>query len=1100
MRIPKLLLIVFLLVTATYSMAQNVTPMAERDGVRLRKVVPDTSVATGQTFSYNLFISVPPGLDSIRVFDVLPAGVVFHGISSMQPSLGTPTITTPAVGTNGTIRFRWIATTTTYSGMVSVVVSFPNGVTCNGLEAFNDLNAEWWRNRVYDKMATTRVRTRAIATNPWRIAKNVLGLPSVGGSCPYQTSSNEIRYRIRVYKIAGVTGQLNLVNGVVHDTLPAGAVLVGAPSCVSQSGNVLTWNIGDMSALPNLNYVDCEFTVQYPVGTTTVNNSATLSGTLGTASQPCGTVSTSSAVCVNIVPPVNSGTFTKSVSTTGQPGCGGKYYITIKNTGTETATFTIRDTMPNHILLDGVAPMTGVTILGNIVTVTGTLTPGQVRTIVIDFTVDINTALNTSITNCAYAELSSPAGDTTFTACRTFVTIVPEVKVCVWKQVCNKQAAYEIGDTLRYRLRIQNTGGVPLTGGVVSDVLSPNLAYVGNVAYDSSNNWNVPCENAAVNHWAGVSASHSGNTVTFNLPAIAPTCQDAFYNNCGAYGSPLVPFYFIEFDVRVVDTAALGNTPNLFTLSANGLTTITSNTDFVNIVGSLGIGAKKEVSANGGSTWSTSVVSTPGATVHYRLRSNIDVGSVGLRHMSFVDLLPRNNNSTTDHFLLTTCGNRGSDFDMTVIAPVSTTPSATGFNNAGGYASVNLFNPAPFAGVLFSGCGTSANTWNTTINAGDRNIGYYFGYNGIGSGSPATAIFSAKVSPSAQANTKACNTFALIGFVKYLFNTSSVPTTSFVSSLPVESETACVEINEVVRPCIEKLDYKVECKGKNTAGNQQYTISISGDNINPSGNTIKLTSPEGSFSPTSFSIPFGAFSVTSMFTDLPPVVSGSSIMVYISLYKTNSLLCIDSMEVKLPKCPDEEDCCTGFIHEFLEQSVTYDVEKDQVYLNGCVKAGPEKIQNFSYTIVSAEREIFCEKERPRTERIYGDILYSGLNISMFPGFSQWLDEITREVKWGKYKECYNLMEETLCYRSIFAFPPPPQPCEACYDVLKFAVRYSFTDCKCLTCDTIIHYTVTRRCRERSEFVKANTTPIPSFFTNRQVTVSKTGNNLQAPKK
>lgn len=1103
MRIPKLLLAILLLLCSKYSFEQNATLFAELQGVRLKKVVSDTSIATGQTFSYSLYISVPAGYDSVQVFDNLPSGVVFHSISAIPASLGTPTVTLPTVGTNGTVRLWWPTTTMPLNGMITVTVSFPNGITCNGDSVLNRLDAAWRISGRDYKLNTTRVKTRAIANNPWHIAKNTLGLPATSGGC-FASDTTLIRYRIRVYKNVGSTGQLNLVNGVVHDTLPAGAVLVGSPSCVTQSGNVLTWNIGDLSALPNLNYVDCEFSIQYPSGTTAVTNSATLDGGLGSSTRSCGTVSTTSSVCVVIQDVVN-GSFYKSVSTTGQPGCGGRYVIGITNTSTDPATLTIRDTVPPELTITSVssspAGALSFSILpGNIVVANSTtpINTNQGVALIINFTISSTTPLGTVITNCTYDTLTTTAGTLPVKRCATFTVNVPGARACVWKQVCNKKASYTIGEIFRYRLRVQNTGGVPLAGGSITDVLSPNLQYQGNPSYHSANSWNVAC--GAVNTWSGVSVSNSGNTVTFTLPTIASTCQDVFYGNCGANGSPLVPFYFIEFDVKVVDTAALGNTPNAFVLSATGLTTITSNTDFVNIVGSLGMGANKDVSVDGGNSWSTSAISSPGGTVQYRLKSSIDVGSVGLRHMSFVDLLPRNNNNTSDHFLLTPCANRGSAFDITVAAPIGTSPAATSFNNPGTYASVNLFNPTPFAGVLFSGCGTSSDTWASSISGGDRNIGYYFGYNGIGSGSPASAIYSAQISSAAQASTKACNTFALIGYIKYLLNSSSVPATSFISTLPVESPIACVEIQEVVRPCIEKLDYKVECRGKSRAGYQQYAISIWGDNINASGNTIKLTSPEGSFSPTTFSIPFGAFSVTSMFTDLPPVVSGSSIMVYISLYKTNSLLCIDSMEVKLPKCPDEEDCCTGFIHEFLEQSVTYDVEKDQVYLNGCVKAGPEKIQNFSYTIVSAEREIFCEKERPRTERIYGDILYSGLNISMFPGFSQWLDEITREVKWGKYKECYNLMEETLCYRSIFAFPPPPQPCEACYDVLKFAVRYSFTDCKCLTCDTIIHYTVTRRCRERSEFVKANTTPIPSFFTNRQVTVSKTGNNLQAPKK
>jgi uncharacterized repeat protein (TIGR01451 family) len=1069
MKIPKSFLFVLLLLFTHCAIGQNETPVEEKDGVRLKKVVPDTSIATGQGFSYYLHLQVPAGLDSINISDVLPAGVVFHSIT-IPASLGSPTVTTPAPNTNGTIRLHWVATTAILNGMATVTVSFPNGITCNGAFAANRIDAEWWRNRVYDKMSTRTVGTRAIATNPWRIEKKVLGLPNVGGACPFNSVDTVITYNIRVYKVNGDVGQLNMTGGVVRDTLPPGAFLVGTSSCVTQVGNVLIWNIDSLSALPNYNAVNCTFSVSYPAGTTSVINKATLTGDLGPRAAPCGSFSANSSVCVNIVPPSPGGVFNKTVSTTGQPGCGGRYVLSARNTGTAPATLTIRDTIPSYLTVGTitVSPAGALSFTYNPVThvltatTTGTIAINQTVSVTVNFTISNTTPLGIAITNCAYDTLTSTAGTITGRPCATFNTNVPPAKACVWKQVCNKRQSYAIGDTIRYRLRVQNTGGIALTGGVITDVLSGNLQYIGGISTDSSLFWNNPCTNAPGGDWGGVTSSVAGNTVTFNLPPIPAICQTAFYNGCGAYGSPLVPFYFIEFNVRVVDTAALGNTPNAFSFSATGIPAFNSNIDLVNITGILGLGATKEVS-NDGNTWSSATTSSPGGTISYRLKSNINPGSVGLRHMSFVDLLPRNNNGSSDHFILTPCNNRGSAFDVTYLAPIGTSPAATGFNNAGTYASVNLFNPTPFAGTLFNGCGTSANTWNTGIAAGDRNLGYYFDYNGIGSGSPAVADFSAKVSGSAAENTSACNSFALIGFVKYLYNTSSVPTTNFVSGLPVESNTACVTVTNVVKPCIDKLDYKIECLGKNALGFQQYAIDISGVNVDPAGTNIALSSPEGSVSPNNFSVPLGSFVASTVFTDIAP--ANNPIHIFITLLNKDNKICRDTLEVKLPECREEKDCCTDFIHEFLEQSVSYDVDKDQVYLVGCVRAGPAKIQNFGYTIVSAERQIFCEGRAFEPERIYGDIVYGGLNMNMYPGITQTLDYFTREIKWGKYQECYNLMEEPLCYRSIFAFPAPPLPCSACYDVLTFSVRYTFTDCNCLTCDTVISYSIKRQCKE-----------------------------------
>lgn len=1076
MKIPKLSLFVLLLFASLISSGQNVTPEATNDGVRLRKVTPDTAKATGAPFHYQLQITIPPGLDSIRVLDILPAGLVFHSIGTIPASLGAPVVTTPAPNTSGPINLRWGPSAVTRNGNIFVNVSFPNGITCNNLVVANRLEAVWWRNGVVRKLETEYVRTRAIAVNPWRIEKKVLGLANVGGACPYRTSDTVITYNIRVFKandpIFAPDGQLNLVNAVVRDTLPPGASLVGSSSCVTQVGNVLIWNIDSLAATVQFNAVNCQFSVSYPTGTTTVINSATLSGDLGPRANPCGSFSTSSKVCVTIVPPEAGGIFNKTVSTTGQPGCGGKYTISVKNTGTVAATTTIIDTIPANLNV-GVITVNPAGALNyfydpvtHILTAStpagSSIGQGLAVSIVVNFIIDSSTPLNVAVTNCANFTLSSSAGTVNGRRCVTFNTNVPPAIACIWKQVCNKKIHYNIGDTIRYRLRVQNTGGIALTGGIIRDTLSPNLQYIGNVTFDSAMTWNTPCKKVTTFNWQNVSVSSSNNIVNINLPSIPPTCQTAFYGNCGAYGSPLVPFYFIEFDVRVADTAALGNTPNRFWFKADSIQPFSSNTDFVNIAGYLGITAVKEVSVDG-TSWSNNVASTPGALVNYRLRSNIEVGSVGQRHMSFVDLLPLNNNGLSDHFLLTTCGARGSAFNMSYVATLAASPAVTGYNNAGAYARVNLFNPTPFTDTLFSGCGTSTNLWGAGLSGGERNVGFYFGSTGIGSGAQASVTFSAKVAPDAKVNTTACNTFALNSYTKYLFNTSTVASTAFVPSLPLESDPACVTVTNVVKPCIDKLDYKIECLGKNALGFQQYAIDISGVNIDPAGTNIALSSPEGSVSPNNFTVPVGSFVASTVFTDVAP--ANNPIHIFITLLNADKKICRDTLEVKLPECREEVDCCTGFVHEFLEQSVRYDVDKDQVYLVGCVKAGPAKIQNFGYTIVAAERQVFCEGRAFEPERIYGDIVYGSLNMSMYPSIAQTLDYFTREIKWGKYQECYNLMDEPLCYRSILAFPAPPLPCSACYDVLTFSVRYTFTDCNCLTCDTVITYSIKRQCKE-----------------------------------
>jgi uncharacterized repeat protein (TIGR01451 family) len=1080
------------------SNAQNVQQVeASQGGVFLKKVVSDTVIQTGQPFTYYIYFTVPANVYNMRITDILPAGVVFKSIS-VPNGIGNPTVTTPAVDANGTVLIQWVLPELTplpasYSGIIAITVSFPNGITCNNTVARNSLTANW---SVCDRgpacgqtLTTSAVTTKAKAVNPWRIVKYPIGVLNNSGTCRYATADSIVNYYVYLYKDVGTTGQLNLVNGVITDVLPPGATLVStnlSSPTVTQVGNTLQFNVGNLSALPLYNYsAFWNFKIRYPSSQTTFNNKATLTGTLGRAEIPCGTINISDSVCIAKVQPVSNITFGKYAYTSGQPGCGGRYYIFVNNTGTQPVNVVIRDTVPSTIQVQTPLPtMSGFTstIVGNIITYTSTSTiaGGSGGGVYFDFTIPSNAVVGSTITNCAsIISTTTTAPITTLTrrSCASFVLSAPVAKACLWKEVCNKKTTYTIGETIRYRLRVQNIGGVPINAGaVVSDVLNSNLVYAGNATFNTSSAWNQAC-NSTSSNWGNVTTSVNGNTINFNLPSIAAVCQSTFFPNCGAYGTASVPFYFIEFDAKVVDTAALGNTPNNFTISGGGLVgTTTSNSDLVTIVGNLALNAIKEVSNS--DVWSNTLTANAGALINYRLRTNISAGSIGLRHVSFVDLLPQNVNGTSDSYILAPCFNRGSNFGITLNSTNSSTPTSLNYSNAGAYASVNLFNPTPFSSVLYTGCGTSTNNWASSQTLGDRNLGYYFGTNPIGTTSPASIIFSARINANAALNANACNTFAVTGFVKHLFNTSSTGTTSFVSTLPVESPTACVTIVPPVNPeiCLAKLAYDASCKGKDVNGNQTYSISINGTYNNPNGTQISLSSGQGNFDPSTFNTTSGGFNLSTLFTNLPPY--NSNIVVYLTLLGKEGKICKDSIKIELPRdCPVEEDCCTSFLHTVETRQPLYDPITNEVYLNGCFNAGPNKIQKFKYQIVSAERQVFCNERAQPKERIFGDIIYSDLSIPMFPGTAQTLTNFTREVNWGKFGECFDFNNESQCFKSVFVFTPPPSSCEQCYDVLKFGIRYTFTDCNCVTCDTVIYYEVTRRCNVFTKKEKKNETNI-----------------------
>jgi uncharacterized repeat protein (TIGR01451 family) len=889
--------------------AQSWVSEANSSGFTLKKVVSDTAIATGQNFSYTVYFSIPAGATNVTISDALPSSVTFQAIS-VTSACGSPVTTTPAVGSSGTVTLSWASVPSGCSGSFVITVQFPNGVTCNGASARNNVCMTGMLGGLTVDFCTGFVLTTAIASNPWNINKWVVGAGSQPGPCPKVTADSLITYQICVYKNVGVTGQLNMHNAVVYDTLPPGAMLVSSTCGATQSGNIVTWNIGAMSALPMYNTLCCSYTVLYPPSIfptgTQITNSATLQGVLGAPNSPCGPAQhTSQTTCVEIKT-VTSATMSKWVYTNGQPGCTGKYRIWICNNGSvPITTLTITDTIPSPLTglaLGTVSSGLLATLVGNVVTVTLStpLSPTQCRYFEVDFTIPISATIGTPVNNCAY--LSIP-GNPPLVACAPFTISAPAPTPCVWKEVCSKQPSYSPGSVFRYRLRVQNIGGQPLTGASITDVLDPNLEYVGNPSYYSATAWNAPCTN--VSNWPGVTLSQSGNTLNFSLPTIPATCQNIFYGHCGMYGAAGVPFYFIEFDVKVSDTSALGNIPNRFTIAGGNLSGPTlSNFDYVNVVGTSGFSLDKGVAIDT-TSWASSLNAAAGSNVNYRLNMTVAPGSVGLRHITFADLLPRDD-SPNDNLILGPCSPRGSAFNIGYTSPILTLPSAVSYRNTSSFANVNVFAPAGAPGSMFTtGCGT-AGSWAPGILSLDRNLGWYFGATPIGAGNNATVMFTATVDPSAHDHDIACNSFAANAAVRHLIN-SVLYTDQKTGNL--ESGLACVTAvkdTSVQTECFTVQAQSVISTGVDASGDCTYDIVISISNPGPA-TTGYFESSQGNVSPMMLSIPTGTSIDTLTFTDTPPVDSLICIR-YGILTATGLRILCDSICVDLPPCHDSDPC------------------------------------------------------------------------------------------------------------------------------------------------------------------------------------------------
>ena len=1185
-----LLCVSFLLGAFAPALSQQNPNIAEAThplGFFLKKVVSNTTICAGQTFSYTIYYSFPAGTQQVTITDQIPQPLLVQSVT-VNNACGTPSVTAPSPGTNGTVSIQWTSVPSGgCSGSLTIVVSFPNGTTCNGTTARNrvclvGIVKTPQGNQVAD-FCTPFVSTTAQATNPWQIQKQILGATWAGGNCSWKYAGDTVTYQIQVCKNnpspCGTFGQLNLVNGVVTDVLPSGAQFIGA-SCPNVSYNsatqTITWNVGNLSATQPYNCASCNITVYYPPSTfptnTQITNTATLSGQLGSAQNPCGQFTQNTSVCWTKVlppPPTTTASLWKWVSTNAQPGCGGYYYIRFCNTGNTTInSATIEDTIPSSLTITSTSPASGVTIstTGNIVTATlnSPLQPGQCCWFYVYFTISPTATPNSTITNCAWAQVPGLAP---MQSCASFVVNAPAPSACIQKEICSPQASYAPGQVIRVRFRLQNIGGQAINGATLTDNLNPNFEYIGNPTFYTSTSWNTPCNpQSGISPWSpSPSLSVSGQTITVSNITIPATCQNLFWNGCGFYGNTGVPYYWVEFDVKIRDTAALGNIPNFYTLSGGGLPQpVQSNTVLVLVTGNTGFTLDKSVAPDT-SNWQSSLTTNAGSTVYYRLRMNL-TGTVGLRHVTFVDLLPRNDGAS-DSKILQACGSRGSQYDVTYQSLLLSSPLVPSVysNAATTLANANAISAATGAPAnLFpNACGT-AGSWSPGAAAGSKNVGFYFGSGGIGTSTPPAVVFAGKLSSNAQPAQIACNTFAAGGAVRHYLNSTtsqdvpigplesgsvcvmidtssrcysvqlhgapvpvgvvstpkgnackyqitvsvsnpgaatqgcaysndgqvspasfSIPTGTSTLTLtfvdtPPQNNIACIifgipDASGMCQPCdtlcfdlrpcpqqdtccprFEKVNIK--CIGRDTAGNMTYSIVATG--TIPCNATLLISSPEGSFTPSAFSVGPGTFTIATTFTDLPPAAPGV-ITVYYTVMGQGVVLCRDSARVQLPPCPQQpRNCCDGWSRHI--QSTVKWFSNGSVQITGTISAGPAPIHRFAAAIVSAQRKRWCPIIPPPPsswQRIFGDFT-SGWLIPA-PGAPQMLAPYTRQLVWeGPIPDsCVNWSQPPASFQLNALFPAPS--IGKCGDTLRFTVRYTFTDCECRTCDTLITYTIIR---------------------------------------
>lgn len=922
-------------------------------GYSIKKVVSNTTIASGVNFSYTILFTAPAGATTVSIQDAIPASLV--AVSVPPPAIVNGV--TPVVSITGAPGSQVVNYTLTglpsgspSSGSFTIVVKFPEGTTCNGATARNRVGI-----LVNDKWEyTPYVSTSATATDPWVVSKSILSGPVVnpsGGSCGYIMSPGDtVTYRLSVMKTSpyygNVVGQQNMTSAVVTDVLPAGAIMLSSTCGIpANSTGTITWqpNSGLLDAANPWAYYYCDITVYYPAASfpngSFVYNQISLTGSM------CNQQPThqSNQTCIEIGQVVANPNafFQKYISLTNRvPGCSGLYTIVFCNNGNvPLSAFNIDDVIPSGVSVTQVAAWGGsATTTMNITAnsgantiasginsnyftsgsigypvndlqlqMTGSLPVGNCIYLYVYFTVNPNPT-GTVVTNCAtFNGLSNSL--TLPQTCASFTVDAGTPHPCILKDICSPKTSYDPGDIVRFRIRVQNIGSASITGASFQDVLNGNFTYLGNESYYVSSSYNPPCSTGGgipvgTTAWSGVTASHSGNNLNWSLPTISSDCQLFYVGYCGYYGTWGLPFYYIEFDVQINNTALPGVTPNNYTISGGNLTApATSNTVNVLVVASFGQEVKKEISTNNGTSFASSGVVSPGGTARYRLNykntSNVPVSSVSL-----VDLLPRNDGAN-DWLVLNRSIARGSQFDATYNAnhgtsllPVATAPSRT-LNFAPG---LNICLPA-FG--LNSGCNPT--TWASTPS---QNVRINYGTFILNPNVTIREDFDVSIPSTATLQQTACNDFAAISTAGFLLN--GVPQN--VTLTPIAAPPVCLTVGDNASSCCDSVrieqapgaDGVIGCCARITTKCDVDSVAVSLGSGSISGvNWNCGTLPSGFIGQSNFTFVANACALD-MTTCIEPAQTGITIANF-TIYFSNGDTCKKTIDLDCTATP--ADCC-----------------------------------------------------------------------------------------------------------------------------------------------------------------------------------------------
>lgn len=1053
-------------------------------------------IQTGAPFTYTITYSWSGGAPgTLYIMDQVP-----NTLDLLSALPGSPIST---ISGNNIVFALTGLTLPSGSGTVQINARFKPGVTCGGTRACNTAEISLSNTPNSGVKSNEDCVTAATPTNKWQFEKEWIAGCAV---------DDEVIFRIKVVNPAGSDiGGINLTNVTLDDFIPAGSTILSVTGWpwTGITGTTLTPNLTTFTVSPwtmwYVAYVKIKFPSPTFVSGQTVVNTAQMS-----FNTPCNQtfVTWTDTAKVTLCQGVKQGALGKYFSLnlyfpnnpyyypTFAPGCCGLYTMSFTNTGTLGLNgFVMEDDLPSKLDLNKIttnvpAGNTPVTVevfcwTGSSCSTTPcttvvhntagwqTITGLPANVCKVRWTYSGTIAVTQNVTNyldvCVRAtdyitgNPVMPGDNILNTVTATASGLAPVVathnkpvdasapKVIATKLFIgscnpscnvNPNGPFQPGDIVRFRMAVANIGNINTTTCTINDILPAGLTYVGNETYYyGSFNWmaniySPPCCSTTVTVPSQVGGSITTPTVgatnlTWTFPVLPARCDGT------------VDYFIIEFDVKISDVppAPPGQYQNKFTITASNVPTVTSNIAYLTVNQTAQLQAIKEVRKQGvGAPWAFSTTALPNGQIQYRIKVS-NTGNTPLANLCLLDIMPW----LGDIKVLPAYTSRGSMFNIPYApanGPFAITP--TGFTPY--YNSIGLVqsqNPrrstecGGFCGVADPG-GAVAGTFGTTpVQTYSYKVSANSSIN-LAPGASLEVVVPAKVPASGvQVQDMACNSFAI----------QAVPLGMPSVCLSAESNAACVTV-EQPKPCMEVVEARLKCVGQDNNGNWIYQLAFNITNATGQNATLQITSSNGTvsnISPTNIlnNVPTN---VTATF--ITSATSGQVCFVAMLYGPNQQILCEKVFCLELEPCPDP---CPCPFQIKIDTKPPSQASGNLVMLNNTISISTP-ILRMRATIVSATVTQTCVNPNGNTTYTPGaTIVWTSLNPILTTGLN------TSEITWTNL-QCPQVQNQPFnMYLNI-----PNAPPKKCIQRVKICVRYTFTDCKCNTCDTLICYEFTRK--------------------------------------